>query len=69
MSRQTAAVDTTIVGCSRTINSFVMIPFDDPPTFNATVDRFFRRPFVKKDRVGDLMKSLEKLRAAEKSRS
>jgi pimeloyl-ACP methyl ester carboxylesterase len=50
-------------------NATHMIPFDDPPTFNATVDRFFRRPFVKKDRVADLMKSLEKLRAAEKSPS
>jgi hypothetical protein len=30
-----------------------MVPFDDPGLFNATVDRFFRMPFVKKDRVKD----------------
>jgi pimeloyl-ACP methyl ester carboxylesterase len=41
-----------------------MIPYDDPATFNATVERFFRTPFVKRDRVGDLLKSLEKLRAS-----
>jgi pimeloyl-ACP methyl ester carboxylesterase len=41
-----------------------MIPYDDPATFNATVDRFFRTPFVKRDRVGDMLKSLEKLRAS-----
>jgi pimeloyl-ACP methyl ester carboxylesterase len=41
-----------------------MIPYDDPATFNATVERFFRTPFVKRDRVGDMLKSLEKLRAS-----
>lgn len=40
-----------------------MIPFDDPATFNATVERFFRNEFVKRDRINDMMKSLEKLRA------
>jgi len=44
-------------------NATHMIPFDDPATFNATVERFLRMPFVKKDRVGDTMKSLEKLRS------
>jgi pimeloyl-ACP methyl ester carboxylesterase len=39
-----------------------MIAFDDPATFNATVDRFFSKPFVKVDRIGDMVKSLEKLR-------
>jgi pimeloyl-ACP methyl ester carboxylesterase len=39
-----------------------VIPFDDPARFNAVVDRFFRTPFVKKDRVKDLMTSLGKLR-------
>ena len=34
-----------------------MIPYDDPRRFNATVDRFFRTPFVRKDRVKDLFKS------------
>jgi pimeloyl-ACP methyl ester carboxylesterase len=43
-------------------NATHMIPFDDPATFNATVDRFLRTPFVKKNRVDDMMKSLEKMR-------
>ena len=43
-------------------NATHMIPFDDPARFNAVVDRFFRTPFVKKDRVKDLMTSLGKLR-------
>jgi pimeloyl-ACP methyl ester carboxylesterase len=41
-----------------------MVPFDDPARFNATVERFFRTPFVKKDRVKDLFASLERLRAS-----
>ena len=44
-------------------NATHMIPYDDPTTFNATVDRFLRTKFVKKERVNDTMKSLEKLRA------
>jgi pimeloyl-ACP methyl ester carboxylesterase len=46
-------------------NATHMVPFDDPAAFNATVDRFFRTPFVKKDRVADMFKSLERLRAAQ----
>jgi pimeloyl-ACP methyl ester carboxylesterase len=46
-------------------NATHMIPFDDPVLFNATVERFLRTPFVKKDRIKDTLKSLEKLRAAE----
>ncbi len=42
-----------------------MIPYDDPPRFNATVDRFFRTPFVKKDRVKDLVKSYEAMLASQ----
>jgi hypothetical protein len=42
-----------------------MIPYDDPPRFSATVDRFFRTPFVKKDRVKDLFKSFEAMQAAQ----
>jgi pimeloyl-ACP methyl ester carboxylesterase len=42
-----------------------MIPYDDPPRFNATVDRFFRTPFVKKDRVKDLLKSFEAMQASQ----
>ncbi len=43
-----------------------MIPVDDPELFNSTVDRFFKTPFAKKDRIEDLMKSYEALKAAEK---
>ncbi len=39
-----------------------MIPADDPDRFNGVVDRFFRTPFVKKDRVMDLLKSLQRMR-------
>jgi pimeloyl-ACP methyl ester carboxylesterase len=45
-------------------NATHMIPFDDPATFNATVERFFRTPFVKKDRINDTLKSLERARAS-----
>ena len=44
-------------------NATHMVPYDDPATFNATVEKFLRTPFVKKDRIGDTMKSLEKLRS------
>ena len=46
-------------------NATHMVPFDEPAAFNATVDRFFRRPFVQKDRVTDMFKSLERLRATQ----
>ena len=42
-------------------NATHMIPFDDPLT--STVERFFRTQFVKKDRVRDLLKSVDKMRA------
>jgi pimeloyl-ACP methyl ester carboxylesterase len=42
-----------------------MIPFDDPATFNATVERFLRTRPVKIDRVNDVFTSLEKMRAAQ----
>jgi pimeloyl-ACP methyl ester carboxylesterase len=45
-------------------NATHMMPFDEPAAFNATVDRFFRTPFVKKDRMADMFKSLERLRAS-----
>ena len=38
------------------------IPFEDPKTFNAAVERFLSKPFVKIDRIPDTMKSLEKMR-------
>jgi len=44
-------------------NATHRIPYDDPDTFNATVERFFRTPFVKKDRIRDFIKSIEKSRA------
>jgi pimeloyl-ACP methyl ester carboxylesterase len=47
-------------------NATHMIPFDDPALFNATVDRFFRTPFVKKDRVKDFLKSYQAMQAAER---
>jgi hypothetical protein len=37
-------------------------------TFNGTVERFLRTPFVKKDRIGEMVKSLEKLRASQQVR-
>ncbi len=40
-----------------------MIPIDDPERFNATVDRFFSTPFVKKDRLLDLLKTLRRMSA------
>ena len=45
-------------------NATHLIPFDDPASFNATVERFFRTPFVKKHRINDTVKSLEKMREA-----
>jgi pimeloyl-ACP methyl ester carboxylesterase len=45
-------------------NATHMIPFDDPDRFNSIVATFLQKPFVKIDRLGDTMKSLEKLRTA-----
>lgn len=45
-------------------NSTHFVPYDDPALFNATVDRFFRVPFVKKDRIKDALKSWEALEAS-----
>jgi pimeloyl-ACP methyl ester carboxylesterase len=42
-----------------------MIPYDDPQLFDTTVDRFFQTPFVKKDRLKDLLKSAEAAQKAE----
>jgi len=46
-------------------NATHMVPYDDPALFNATVERFFRAPFAKKDRLKDFVKSLEALEAAQ----
>ncbi len=42
-----------------------MIPYDEPARFNATVERFFRAPFVKKDRIKDMLKSWEELKTSQ----
>ncbi len=47
-------------------NATHMVPFDDPELFDATVERFFETPFVKKDRIKDLIKSAA---AMQKSRN
>jgi pimeloyl-ACP methyl ester carboxylesterase len=46
-------------------NATHMIPFDDPVFFNTTVERFFRTPFVKRNRIKDFLKSFEAMRAAQ----
>ena len=45
-------------------NATHMVPYDDPALFNATVERFFRAPFVKKDRIQDFLKSFEAQKAS-----
>ena len=47
-------------------NATHMIPYDDPPLFNSTVERFLRAPFVKKDRIQDFLKSIEAIKKSEK---
>lgn len=44
-------------------NSTHAVPYDDPKLFNATVERFLDTPFKKKDRIADLMASIEKATA------
>jgi pimeloyl-ACP methyl ester carboxylesterase len=46
-------------------NATHLVLYDDPDLFNRTVERFFRTPFVKKDRIKDALKSLEELRASQ----
>ncbi len=41
-------------------NATHMVPYDDPVAFNAAVERFFRAPFVKKDRLKDFATSYER---------
>jgi pimeloyl-ACP methyl ester carboxylesterase len=45
-------------------NATHMVPYDAPALFNATVERFFREPFAKKDRVKDFFKSFEAMQTA-----
>jgi pimeloyl-ACP methyl ester carboxylesterase len=40
-----------------------MIPVDDPARFDAAVDRFFATPFVKRDRIKDVMATAARLHA------
>jgi pimeloyl-ACP methyl ester carboxylesterase len=44
-------------------NATHLVPFDDPAAFNAVVERFLAKPFAKLDRVGDAVRSLERMRA------
>lgn len=44
-------------------NATHFVPYDDPELFNATVERFFQTPFRQRDRVGDIMVSLQKFMA------
>jgi pimeloyl-ACP methyl ester carboxylesterase len=44
-------------------NATIMIPYDDPELFNRTVERFLGTPFVKKDRIKDMLKSYESFEA------
>jgi len=45
-------------------NATHMVPFDDPALFNGAVERFFKTPFVKKDRIKDFLASYEALMAS-----
>jgi pimeloyl-ACP methyl ester carboxylesterase len=42
-------------------NATHMVPYDDPVLFNSTVLRFFRTPFVKKDRIKDFLSSFQSM--------
>jgi pimeloyl-ACP methyl ester carboxylesterase len=47
-------------------NATHLLPYDDPDLFNSTVERFFRTPFAKKDRIKDALKSLEEMRSPQR---
>lgn len=44
-------------------NSTHAVPYDDPKLFNATVERFLTSPFKRKDRIADMVASVEKANA------
>ncbi|MGA9039321.1 MAG: alpha/beta hydrolase [Terriglobales bacterium] len=46
-------------------NATHMVPYDDSALFDATVERFFRTPFVKKDRVKDMFHSWEAMKTSQ----
>jgi len=50
-------------------NATHMIPYDDPVLFNATVDRFFRTPFVNINRIDDTLKSIREMTAAHEAQT
>lgn len=41
------------------------VPHDDPVRFNAAVERFFLQPFARRDRIGDVVRSLGEIKAAQ----
>jgi pimeloyl-ACP methyl ester carboxylesterase len=45
-------------------NATHMLPYDEPASFNATVERFLRNPSEGKDRIRDLETSLDQTRTA-----
>ncbi|MBM4385406.1 MAG: alpha/beta hydrolase [Deltaproteobacteria bacterium] len=45
-------------------NATHFVPYDDPATFNAVVERFLVTPFVKRDRAKDALDSLARMRAS-----
>jgi len=49
-------------------NATHMVPYDDPARFDATVERFLRTPFVKKDRIKDFETSYGAMKAAQASK-
>lgn len=44
-------------------NATHMIPYDDPQTFNAAIERFLATPFRKKDRIPETVNSLQRMLA------
>ena len=44
-------------------NATHMIPYDDPQTFNAAIERFLATPFRKKDRIPETVDSLQRMLA------
>lgn len=44
-------------------NSTHAVPYDDPKLFNSTVERFLTTPFKTKDRIADMVASIEKANA------
>jgi pimeloyl-ACP methyl ester carboxylesterase len=44
-------------------NATHAMPFEDPKLFNETVERFFRQPFKKIDRMGDTSKAFDRMQA------